>query len=383
MKTLLLIGWMATWLVGSAQDSTEVPQHWLISGYIKNLESLSFDRDFANSLSGNLLHNRINVKWKPSEKWTVAAEWRNRLFWGEELKSIPGFAGRLRNANEALNLQQAWIQSGALVLHTNTERLNIEYRASKWNARLGRQRINWGMATTWNPNDLFNTYHFLDFDYEERPGMDGGRFQWLISDAASVELAYAFTGERNQPVAAAKYQLNKWGYDWQLITGRYRNQFTLGAGWAGNLGEAGFKGEAQYFFRSGDSASQFNLAIESDYMLKNGWYLRAGLLYNQAGLSRPVSNIAGFDFTISPQRLMPTRWNLILSTAKEFTPLFSANFGCLVAPGTNLLLLLPSFTYNLAANLDATLVWQSFFAEVDDRLQGLSHRAFLRLKWSF
>jgi hypothetical protein len=383
MKWIATILFFVIAICSKAQDSTETIKKWELKGYIKNLESLSFDKNFTNNISSNLLHNRLNIKWKPSTKITVAAEFRNRLFWGEEVKLTPNFTSLLRNENEKVNLQKAWINNKSLVLHTNVERLNIEYRKTKWNARVGRQRINWGITTTWNPNDIFNTYNFLDFDYEERPGVDGGKFQYLFNDFFNAELAYAHTGKKNGDVAALKYNLNKWGYDMQLITGWYKEHITLGSGWAGSIKEAGFKGEVQYFFKTKDSADHFNFSLEGDYMFKKGWYINLGLLYNNQGLYKPANNWNSINLKLSPENLMPTKWNIILTTAKEITPLLSVNTSLLYAPGTNLVLLLPSFQYNMATNLDISLVWQSFFAELNNKFEAVNHRVFLRMKWSF
>ena len=169
----------------------------------------------------------------------------------------------------------------------------------------------------------------------------------------------------------------------QLITGLYKEHFTIGAGWAGSIKDAGFKGEAQYFFRSKDSADHFNMSLEADFMFKKGWYLNFGLLFNNHGLSQPVSNWNNLNFKLSPENLMPTKWNFIITTAKEITPLLSVNTSVLYAPGTNLLIFFPSLHYNLATNLDVNLVWQSFFAELDKNFEAVNHRGFLRMKWSF
>jgi hypothetical protein len=384
MKTILHICWVL--LIASickAQDSAILPKKLSVSGYIKNLETLNFDKDFKELLSGNLIHNRINVKWKPSEKITAAAEFRNRLFWGEDVKVNPDFAGQLRNENERIDLQKAWIQNRSLVLHTNVERLYAEYNESDLNVRIGRQRINWGITTTWNPNDIFNVYSFLDFDYEERPGVDGGKFQYNISNAFNVELACASTGKRKGDVAALKYALNRWNYDMQLITGWYNEHPTLGAGWAGYIKDAGFKGELQYFFTNKDSTAHFNMALEADYMFKKGWYTNIGLLLNNQGLYRPVRSWDTINLKLSPENLMPTKWNIIFTSAKEINPLLSANMSVLYAPGTNLLIVYPSLQYNAATNLDVNIVWQSFFAEINNRLEAFNHTCFLRMKWSF
>lgn len=384
MKKLLLICFtLLIVLIANAQDSTDTPKKFTINGYIKSLQTLTFDKNFKDLVSGDLIHNRINIKWRPSENFTAVAELRNRLFWGEEVKLTPGFTSLLRNENELVNMQKVWINNKALVLHTNVERLYIDYQQNKWNARIGRQRINWGITTTWNPNDIFNTYNFLDFDYEERPGVDGGKLRYMINNSSNAELAYANTGKKVGDIAAIKYSLNKWNYDMQLITGWYKNHPTLGAGWAGYIKDAGFKGEVQYFFAYKDSIHHLNITLDGDYMFKKGWYLNVGMLFNNAGLYKPINSWDTINLKLSPENLMPTKWNVIVTTAKEFTPLLSVNMSMLYAPGTNLFILFPSLQYNIATNLDVNLVWQSFFAEIRNNFKAVNHRCFLRMKWSF
>lgn len=366
-----------------AQDSISFPGQLVISGYIKNLQVLNFDKDFNNPVSSNLIHNRTNIKWKPFTNITIAGELRNRVFWGEEVQLTPGFASMLRNRNEKLNLQKAWIADSSFVVHTNVERLYFDYNNNKLNVRIGRQRINWGIATTWNPNDIFNTYNFLDFDYEERPGSDGGKVQYRFNNSVNIEIAYANTGIKTGSIAAAKLLLNKWNYDMQIISGVYKDHATIGCGWAGSIKDAGFKGELQYFLKNPDSADHLNIVLEGDYMFKKGWYLNTSVLFNSNGLNKPVTAWQAVDLRISPEQLIPTKWNVILSTSKEINPLFSGTISVLYTPGTNLLILLPSLQYSLMENLDISLYWQSFFVEINNNLEGASHRCFLRMKWSF
>lgn len=384
MKKLLLL-WVTllSALIAKAQDSTAVIHKLTVNGYIKDLQTLTFDKDFSDLVAGNLIHNRINIKWKPSEKITGAAEFRNRLFWGEEVKLTPGFASLLRNENEAIDMQKIWIENKSMVLLTNVERLYFDYGNDKLNVRVGRQRINWGVNTTWNPNDIFNSYNFLDFDYEERPGVDAGKIRYLFNNSFNTEFAYAYTGKKNGSVAALKYALNQWNYDMQFITGWYHNHLTAGAGWAGSIKDAGFKGEVQYFFAGKDSLDHLNLAFEGDYMLKKGWYLNLGFLFNNRGLDRQASNWNNLELGLSPENLMPTKWNIIVTSAKEITPLLSVNISFLYSPATNLTIFYPSFQYNIATNLDVNLVWQSFFAEQTLKYEAVNHRCFLWLKWNF
>jgi hypothetical protein len=381
MKWLFLILLFST--IGTlAQDSTEKVSKWELNGYIKSLQSVNVSGNSNNMLATNLLHNRINTRWKPGSGIIVAAEFRTRLIWGDEVRQLPGYAAQLRNSNEFKDLSLTWIDKNPMVLHTNTERLWISWDKKKWTIRAGRQRINWGITTVWNPNDIFNTYNFLDFDYEERPGSDAVKIKYSTGDFSNVELAYAAGNQSAKPVAAVKYDFNKKGYDVQLLAGLYQNRLTAGAGWAGSIREAGFKGELQFYSRTTTQKAHFNASMESDYAFKNGWYLNAGILYNSEGFSRAVRNFDSLSFKFSPVSLMPTQWNFMVTGSKEFTPLFTGNLSVLFAPGTNLLLVLPSLRYNLATNLDADFVWQSFFAETN-RFEAMNHRAFLRLKFSF
>lgn len=379
MKLVFIIGFLFKTCCILSQDSTIQKSTWSLSGYIKDIGWVRFSQRFVDPAFTNLIHNRINLHWNAAKKWSGRLEFRNRFYYGDDVKSIPGFKQMLRNQNEAFNLSLQPFNTTFAILHTNVERAWIEYRKKKWNLRAGRQRINWGITNTWNPNDLFNTYNFLDFDYEERPGSDAVKAQYMVNDLSNIEIAAAATG--NRPILAARYFTNYHQYDLQVNAGTYQNHFTVGIGWAGSIGNVGFKGESQYFSTTRDSASRLLLSLEGDYTFKKGWYLSAAFLYNEKGLDSSVTDFSKLSFSVSPRNLMPTKWNLLVTASKEFTPLFSGNISIMYAPAVNLFILFPTFKYNLQTNLDLDLVWQSFF--ISKGFQDISHTAFLRLRWSF
>lgn len=366
----------------AAQDTAVAAKKFSVTGYLKGLETYSIDKLNHNNTWGSLLHNRINTKWKPNNHLTFVAELRNRIFWGGQLQQVPDFALLLRNPNEQWNLQKAWINNRNLVIHSNTERLYVDLKNDKWSTRIGRQRINWGMATTWNPNDIFNAYNFLDVDYEERPGSDALSLQHRLSDFSHIEGVYSTAGNKKQ-IAAARYFLNKWNYDLQLIAGMYHGTATLGAGWAGSIKETGFKGELQYYFANKDSAAQFNLTIGFDHVFKGGWYTGLGALYNSLGLNQTISNLEELNLNLSAKNLMPARFSYLASVRKEITPLSSVVCTMIYSPGINLLIFSPGISYNISSQLDADLIWQSFFLSYQNSFQGIRDIGYLRLKWSF
>lgn len=376
---ILLLGYQPL----AAQDTiAPSPKKVSFNGYLKSLESYSIDKLNHQNTWGNLIHQRFNIKWKPLTSLTLVAELRNRIFWGEQVKQVPDFGSRLRNSNEAWNLQKAWIHRENFVFHTNTERLYADLKKEKWSARLGRQRINWGMTTLWNPNDIYNAYNFLDIDYEERPGSDAISLQRNLTDFSHIEFVYGTAGS-NKQIMASRYFLNKWNYDLQFIAGSYQGAATLGAGWAGSIRETGFKGEVQYYFAHQDSASQLNLTLALDHALKGGWYLSAGALYNSRGLTHSLNHPAELNLSLSSKNLMPARISWLLVGRKEISPLSAATCTLVYSPKLNLLILSAGVSYNLSSGLDADLIWQSFFLQYQGSFQGLQDIGYLRLKWSF
>jgi len=375
---------LSLFLVNTLQaQEEEKRQAWKLKGYLKELGYISFDQNFKNHSATVLVHNRINIKWTPHERISGAAEFRTRMFWGDDVRRIPNFAEQLQNKNEQVRGYVTWFESSDVAMLTNIERFWIEYKASKWALRAGRQRINWGVATTWNPNDIFNTYNFLDFDYEERPGSDAVKVQYFPNELSNVDVAVSPSFSNQTTVVASRYFWNRNQYDWQVIAGWYHGDFTAGVGWAGSIDDVGFKGEVQYFEPNNYNKSQLNAMLEWDYMFNKGWYINTSFLYNNLGFSKSIDDWTKVSFNLSPRNLMPTAYNIMLSTRKEITPLIATSVGLVYAPGTNMAIILPSIQYSLSDQWDVNLVWQSFYVEMNQSFEAVSYRIFLRAKWNF
>lgn len=377
----LLVTWVVIVIYSDAISQDTVRHTLQMNGYIKDLQSLYFHENFTGLYTGNLIHHRHNLKWLPARKFTLGLEIRNRLFWGEEVATVPGFSQQLRNKNEALKLSWNLINSERIILNATIDRGWMQWNEKKWNVRIGRQRVNWGLGTIWNPNDLFNTFNFLDFDYEERPGIDGIKFQYATSSMNYIEATLSMTNQPSDIVAALKYFQNIGGYDLQFIGGLYQQQATIGIGWSGSIRETGFKGEVQYYFNS--RKDEVNIVAEGDHVFSKGWYLNMALLFNSAGIttSGQLQELTQLQF--SPKFLMPTQWNISLTSSKELSPLLTITTSAVYSPNTNLLILLPGITYGATDNMDISLIWQSFFMNQATAFDDLSHRCFLRIKWSY
>ena len=235
-------------LFSFAQSEEEKPKKYTLTGYVKNLQSIyriklgTVDPIFAQD---NLLHNRLNFKYFFNESWTLKSDLRNRIFYGERSLFLANFDEDI--GNDFFDLSTNIIDANGLLFHSMIDRLYLEYAKGDWEIRLGRQRINWGINTVWNPHDIFNAYNFADFDYEERPGSDALRVTYYTSFASSVEVAVRAANSLDSMIVGGLWKFNKWNYDFQILTGYFQNDLALGAGWADNIKNASFKGELTYF----------------------------------------------------------------------------------------------------------------------------------------
>jgi len=212
-KTILASFFLIIPFFLKAQEETAKPSWFEMRGYIKDLQAINFVDRVDSLTSVNLLHNRFNFKFNISKKTSARLEIRNRIFYGDQLKQMPGFGNSINRYNGLLNLSKLWVNEKTIVVHSVIDRVLLQYSGSKWDIKAGRQRINWGINTIWNPNDIFNAYNFLDFDYEERPGNDAIRIQHCFANNTTLEIAYKPGKYADENIAAILYKFNQKKYE--------------------------------------------------------------------------------------------------------------------------------------------------------------------------
>lgn len=388
-QALILIGVILSF-TSFAQESDE--KKVTFKGYLKNMGSFNYFND--ELWVEDLTHNRLNFAWYPDEHFSVFVEFRNRLFLGDFVSDIPNYHKIIDSNNDYFDLSANLINSKSALLNVMADRVYVQWNKNDWELKLGRQRINWGVNLAWNPNDWFNAYSFFDFDYEERPGSDALRISKYTGVASSIEVAAKMAEDMDRFVGAAMWRINKWNYDMQFLAGLAQGDLALGTGWAGNLGKAGFKGEASYFIPVTETAVNqsydglFLGAISVDYSFPNTLYLNGSVLYNSVAELNPAF---GFSFSgarpgnFTVRNISNYRWSSFVQSSYQFTPLFSGGLSVIVYPGSNAFFVNPALTVSLKQNFDLDVVGQLFFDE--DPLNGdygsVSQSGFVRLKWSF
>jgi hypothetical protein len=367
------------------QDS--IDRNWSVSGYISNMQSFIFRQVKDNWTIDNQVHNRLNVKWNnPSKTIRADLELRTRFISGQSISSNPDYLNEIDLDNGIVKLSSNLSKGKSYVLNSKIDRAYLEFTSSRFQIRIGRQRINWGQSLVWNPNDLFNAYSFFDFDYIEKPGSDAVRFQYYPGNTSTVDVTIKADNNR-KITSAVLYRFNRWNYDFQLLGGLLNEKdLVLGTGWSGNILKASFTGEASYFHPRAsftDTTGTFLLSLGSQYSFRNSISLQIEALYyhSKAPGFNNVDNL--LSTSLSVETLSFPGISLFAQCSYPISPLFNASIAGIYFQKIDGYFIGPDLTYSLSDNIDFSLIMQTFLGGKGTNQSSDINLAFLRLKLSF
>lgn len=355
-----------------------------LNGYLTTMQSAMFDSLSGPIVYDNLIHNRLNFKGYINSHMTFAAEFRNRLFTGDMVRTNSSYSEMIGEDQGFADMSWNIVSKNSFLLNTTIDRLWFDVNAGKAQLRVGRQRINWGQTLVWNPNDVFNAYSFFDFDYSERPGSDAVRFQYFPTYSSAVELAVKVNYD-NAITAAGLYRFNKWGYDIQFLAGWVNSEdIVLGAGWSGSIGSISFRGEGSWF----EPAEEFPvtegtllLTAGVDKIFKNNSMAQVQVMYCNNPLSLTDFN-SFYTGNLSSKDLAFSRFSAFGQFTWAATPLLNTSISAMWFPDLKGYFAGPSLDLSLAENVDFSLIWQHFTSIMDGTKTRIN-LGFLRIKYSF
>jgi hypothetical protein len=358
-----------------------------LSMFYKPVESIPVSAtDSLDYLFLNQIHNRLNFKWFATEKLTFDLEMRNRLFFGQMVKEFPGYEEMINQDGGFIDLGLIVFSANSWFLHSAIDRAWVDYTWNKWQFRAGRQRVNWGINLVWNPNDIFNTFSYFEFDYEERPGTDGVKIQYYTGETSSAQLVYKIGKNNDETAVAGMYRFSRFSYDFQILGGWMGKDFVLGGGWSGNIKGGGFRGEVSWFIPRESDNGSYEAVVASfsgDYFLKNSMYLHAGVLYNSYGTTGDAGGRSFFAPDISAKMLSFGRYNLFGQISYPITPLFSGSFSSMLNPCDGSFFIGPTLTYSLSNNWELMVNGQLFFGDSGTEYGDYGQAIYGRVRWSF
>ena len=364
------------------QDSIK---HIRWKGFIKDMTGGYVFGRFNETAFSRLIHHRVSMTADFSSGVSGRVDLRNRIMSGSLMRKTPGFADLTDPRQGLVDLSVRWVDQRNVLVLSEIDRAQINWSRDRWELTAGRQRINWGINNIWNPNDLFNTYNFLDFDYEERPGADAIRFRYFGKREQTIEVAYMPGKTSGEHVGAMLYRFNRKGFDHQLISGIHHRDLVLGTAWAGSIGETGFKGEWSYFHpiqRFSDTSGILSGSLMFDRTFRENQYISASLWYTNrpAGMGGSLLNS---NMRLTPKSLFPYKFAMHAAYVKSFGSGFAFTASIVFAPERSTFIILPSLSREIAASWDVDLTLQTLFAHNTGSFAMKGAAAFLRLKHSF
>lgn len=392
---LLLLIFISSLAKGQIESEEKSPL--TLGGYVKymntNMDPPAYLYNYINLPEGawfneSMIHNRLNFRLFATRNFKVALEVRNRLIFGDFVESFPGYKRMIARDDGYLNgLTFNIVEDEAYLLNTSIDRLWVDYTLGDFEVTLGRQRINWGQSYVWNPNDIFNTYSFFDFDYEERPGSDAIRLQYYPTYSSAIETA-AKINKDGKLTAAGYYRFNVNHFDIQFLSGILNQEdIVAGAGWSGNIKQIGINGEVTYLHPSNESDETDPVVLSSlsaNYMFDNSLFVQFEGFYN--GYYEYMDTEAFADFYYTPVSLKTMSFSEF-SWFGQFTypihPLLKGTLAMIYYPDISGYFVNPSLQYSLSDNIEISTFVQIFKDNSSREFNEQINFLFFRLKWSF
>lgn len=378
-----------------------------VNGYISEMPSVNWNSD--STVWQGLLHNRINIDWYPSASLTGSLQIRNQVLVGDVVE-LMNIENGIKKDNYALPLTLHQVMGDNYLLSMAIDRAWLQYTKNKLEIKLGRQRINWGQTFVWNPNDIFNSYNFFDFDYPERPGADALRITYYPNYNSSVEAAAKVDSSGNI-IGGGLYRFTKWNTEFQLLGGYFSKKnetfntntmqlenwedkdLVTGLGFSGGLKGVSLRSEMSYLYslkKDNDSTNQFMVSMTVDYTLAN----EVGLMFEAFYVSKKnlsiVSLLSSSGGSQDIKSLAFTKYNFFGQASYPIMPILNGSLAgmCYFDEDMFGFYAGPSLDLSLGDNLTMGAIFQIFAFRYEDPSTledtwGNLNYAYLRLKWNF
>jgi hypothetical protein len=382
-RTFFIISILLFLKAGAQNDSSA---KFICHGYVSAMQGSMYNSLNKNWQWNSYLTNRLNFKWYATKHFTAVMEMRNRYLFGDYIKADPvNYAKGYDKDYGLMDLNINLAKGNSYLLNTNIDRLYLAYQQDKLNITLGRQRINWGQTFAWNPNDIFNTYSFFDFDYIERPGSDALRIQYYNTETSVSEIAVKMN-YKNQVTAAGLYRFNALEYDIQFLGGIFNSSdYVIGTGFSGNIKSIALRGEATYLHPKTnftDTSGMFIASIEADYTFGNNLNIQGEYLFNQKPGIDFNRFVTAYNTQLDVKSLSFVKNNFFAQVSYPITPLLNGSLAGMIFPQYNGFYVGPSLTYSIANNIDFSFIMQTFSLEMNNQRIGMV-MGFMRLKLNF
>ena len=123
------------------------------------------------------------------------------------------------------------------------DRLSFRQGFKNGSIEVGRQRIAWGTGRIWNPTDLFNPINPAAYYKLEKDGADVASLKYAFGNFTDLNVVFNPQEKFNQSNYGFRFRTNFDEYDVSVMGGYFDQRVVAGMDFAGNIGQAGLRGE--------------------------------------------------------------------------------------------------------------------------------------------
>ncbi|MGM0497707.1 MAG: hypothetical protein ACQESJ_07290, partial [Bacteroidota bacterium] len=165
------------------------------------------------------------------------------------------------------------------------------------------------------------------------------------------------------------------------------DEYVAGAGWSGNLNDAGFNGEITYIHPTDSKQNNSGILLSSvsaNYMFNNSLYLMAEGYYNGNYKNMEVNRFSGFYFQdLSVKTLSFSEFSWFAQASYPIHPLLDGTLAFMYYPDIDGYFINPSLNYSLTDNVQLSMHSQIFQGKFGGTTKEKINFLFFRFKWSF
>lgn len=355
-------------------------------GHLKLLNNLFIPHpDTLVWFNDQTIDNRLEFRWQAFDFLRLEAQARNRFIYGDFVEFISDYASFLDDNSSYLDLSFIWADERSFVGHTEFDRLFAQFSYHDIELTIGRQRVNWGIDLVWNPNDIFNTFSYLDIEYPERRGTDAITLKYYTGTLAFAELVFSPGRSADSSTYGVRYRTNILSTDAQIIAARMPTHYVIGGGFTSGLGQFAVRSEFSIFFKDNNNYSNGVLAtLSADRSFGDGSFMQFGLLYNSFGSKNVREPLSLLQPRVqSPMMLSQGKVNLFVGFNTTIRTLFTPSISILANPSDGSAAIIPGIGYSASDNLTLALNGMLLTGNTNDEYPNFGQLAYFKVQWNF
>ena len=205
------------------------------------------------------------------------------------------------------------------------DRLTFKQSFTNGSVEIGRQRISWGTGRVWNPTDLFNPINPAAYYKIEKDGADAVSFKYAFGSFTDLNIVFNPLEKIGDSNYGFRFRTNFDEYDVSVMGGMFDKRIVGGMDFAGNLGQAGIRGEGIISINKDNSSDKFvKFILGADLQFTSKLYGMVEYQFNGEGKSD--KNKYEFARLIKGEIINLNRNYIFTSLNYQLTPLLTITF---------------------------------------------------------